>query len=196
MTGTEGDDALAHRRDYFDAQYQTDPDPWGFDTSPYERRKYDLTIAALDRPRYRRGVEPGCANGALTGRLAERCDELIAHDIVPAALERARRRLGGHDQVELVEASFPRFWPAGTGDLVVWSEVAYYLTDDGLDVALGGLERWLEPGGTLVAVHWTGPTDYPRPGASVLPWLDASGLVDRRTTVIDTDFDLGVFIRC
>ena len=32
---------------YFDALYAVDDDPWGFATSPYERAKYDRTLAAL-----------------------------------------------------------------------------------------------------------------------------------------------------
>ncbi len=38
---------LAHTEGYFEAQYATDPDPWGFETAWYERRKYALTMAAF-----------------------------------------------------------------------------------------------------------------------------------------------------
>ena len=47
---------------YFGRLFRTESDPWGFDTSPYEAAKYDATLAALPRPRYRRAVEVGCAN--------------------------------------------------------------------------------------------------------------------------------------
>lgn len=59
----------------------------------YERRKYALTLAALPRAHYRRAFEPGCANGALSELLAERCDELFCCDLVEATVERARQRL-------------------------------------------------------------------------------------------------------
>lgn len=36
--------------DYFASMYARDPDPWGFDTTWYERRKYALTLAALPAP--------------------------------------------------------------------------------------------------------------------------------------------------
>ena len=63
---------------YFEEIYSRAEDPWHFETSWYERRKYELTMAALPRERYRRAFEPGCANGALTERLASRCDERVA----------------------------------------------------------------------------------------------------------------------
>jgi len=62
---------LAMHDAYFVRMYATDPDPWGFDSSWYEQRKYALTLAALPERRYERAVEPGCANGALTALLAD-----------------------------------------------------------------------------------------------------------------------------
>ncbi len=186
--------ALTHRRGYFDDLYRRDVDPWSFETSWYERRKRDITIAALPAERYRRGVEPGCSIGVLTDRLAERADELIAFDFVPDAVQSARERVR-HPNVTLVEAAFPLYWPAGRGDLVVWSEVAYYLTDSGFDLAMDGLERWLEPGGHLVAVHYTGATDYPRTGAEVAARIEHHPQFERLTTVIDPNFELAVWQR-
>ena len=162
----------SHHHRYFADLYRADRDPWDFETSWYEQRKYDLTVAALPRRRYRRGLEPGCANGALTERLAARCDRLDAFDFVDDVVARARSRLRPHPHVTVHDAHFPEFWSGGTGDLLVWSEVGYYLTDAGLAVASAGLRRWLEPSGTVVAVHYTGATDYPRTGEAVHRWID------------------------
>ena len=186
--------ALTHRRTYFDDVYRNDHDPWAFETSWYERRKRDITMAVLPNPRYRRGVEPGCSIGTLTERLAERVDELIAFDFVTEAVQAARRRIDRAD-VTIVEAVFPVYWPAGTGDLVVWSEVAYYLTDSGFDLAMNGLERWLEPGGHLVAVHYTGVTDYPRTGRQVATRIEQHPALQRLTAFTDPDFELAVWER-
>lgn len=185
----------SHDHRYFTELYRADDDPWGFDTRWYERRKHDLTLAALPRARYRRGVEPGCANGAITERLADRCDQLDAFDMVPEAVARARQRLSRRANVTVHEATFPEHWPAGTGDLVVWSEVGYYLTDAGLEVAAAGLRRWLEPGGTLVAVHYTGTTDYPRTAEAVHRWLDAFAFLQPTTRLDDEQFQLRVWTR-
>ncbi len=184
-----------HDPAYFTGMYAAADDPWGFDSRWYERRKYALTVAALPRDRYRRAVEPGCANGALTELLADRCDELHSFDLVPAVAARARARLQGRPHVHVAQGTFPDRWPPGTGDLVVWSEVAYYLADTAARRAIDGLDAWLEAGGDLVAVHWTGPTDYPRPGAEIGPWLDAVPFLDRTTTLTDPSFSLGVWRR-
>lgn len=181
--------------EYFDAMYAGHEDPWGFDDRWYEQRKYALTLAALPQRTYRRCFEPGCANGALTERLAERCAEVVAADFVHATVERARRRLGHLDHVTVACEPFPEWWPAGHGDLVIWSEIAYYLTEAGAADAITGLQGWLRPGGDLVAVHYLGDTNYPRPGASIAPWLDEQPFLDRIVEHREGQFELAVWRR-
>jgi len=182
-------------RSYFERLYGQSPDPWGFDTLWYERRKYALTVATLPLERYRRAVEPGCANGALTELLAPRCDELIAYDMIDEAVLRATERLHALSHVEVRRERFPQWWPSGTGDLVVWSEIAYYLDEQDGERALTGLDRFLEPGGHLAAVHYTGTTNYPRRGVDIAPWLDGVGFLQRLVTHRDATFELGVWER-
>ena len=187
--------ALSHDRRYFDSMYGSDADPWGFDTRFYERRKYELTLAALPRRRYARAVEPGCANGAFTEMLAERCDELFAFDFVEDAVARTRQRLASSAHVTVERADFPTWWPTGTGDLVVWSEVGYYLTDRGFTTAIAGLEQWLRPGGHLVAVHYTGETDYPLSGAETHRLLDGVPFLRSVFAAVDEQFVMQVWGR-
>lgn len=186
---------LHHDRAYFEAMYSEQPDPWGFDVRWYERRKYALTLAALPRQSYRRGYEPGCANGSLTALLADRCDTLIAAELLDDVATRARRRLADRANVEIVTGSLPSYWPEGTGDLVVWSEIAYYLTASGAAEAAERLHAWLEPGGDLVAVHYTGATNYPRGGADVAAWLDGFAFLERIVSHEDAEFELAVWRR-
>lgn len=182
-------------REYFDAMYGSDDDPWGFDRSAYEQRKYALSMALLPQPRYRRALEPGCANGALTERLADRCDEVVAFDFMDGPVDRARRRLAPLGNVEVRLEAFPTYWPAGGGDLVVWSEIAYYLDEHGARRATDGLAEWLDPGGTLLAVHYTGATNYPRTGHSITTWLDSVRWLERTSHLVDERFEAGVWTK-
>ncbi len=184
---------MAH--DYFDAMYADDSDPWRFDTSWYERRKYQIALSLLPRQRYRRALEPGCSIGSFTELLATRCDELVAFDFHEPSVVNARDRLADAPQVHVRHETFPGFWPEGTGDLVVWSEVAYYLNTRGASRAIAGLQNWLEPGGDLLAVHYTGATNYPRPGAEIATWLDSVGWLERTVECIDPSFEAGVWTR-
>lgn len=146
---------------YFEDLYGRDPDPWRFATSGYERAKYAATLAALPRPRYSRALEVGCSIGVLTAQLAGRCDELLAVDVVEAALARARERCRDLPAVAFERMRLPGEMPPGRFDLILLSEVAYYW--DRADVALAAerLRDALEPGGDLLLVHWTGETNYP-----------------------------------
>ncbi len=146
---------------YFDGLYARDPDPWRFASSPYEREKYDRTLAALPRPRYRRGFEVGCSIGVLTAQLAQRCDELLAVDVAERALAQARHRCAGAPALTLAQMRVPDELPAGSFDLVVLSEVLYYLSPPDIRRTVAFLELALLEGGDVVLVHWTGPTDYP-----------------------------------
>ena len=173
--------------------YSSKDDPWGFDERWYEQRKYAVAMAALPRERYERAFEPGCANGALTELLAARCESVVAAELLPDVAERARTRLSGHEGVSVEVGEFPGTWPDGTGDLVVWSEIAYYLTEPGCETALERLASWLRAGGDLVAVHWLGETNYPRPGSAIADWLDAVPTLDRLVSHVDEEFELGVW---
>lgn len=144
--------------DHFEALYRADPDPWEFATSPYEREKYAHTVAALGARRYGRGLELGCSIGILTRQLAAHCEALVACDAAPTALAAARARVATLGHVQVVRAVLPRDIPPGRWDLVVASEVLYYLDRRDLELTLDRLEAVLLPGGVLLAVHWTQPT--------------------------------------
>jgi predicted TPR repeat methyltransferase len=113
-------------RSYFEEIYRDHADPWEFDTSAYEQRKYAVTVASLPRSRYRAAYEPGCSIGVLTELLATRCDRLLSSDIIASVLRRAEDRLRGHTHVWFEERSILDQWPCGPFDLVVLSKIAYY----------------------------------------------------------------------
>jgi predicted TPR repeat methyltransferase len=135
---------------FFADLYAENPDPWNFETSAYEQAKYDATIAALESKRFANGLELGCSIGVLTARLADVTDALLAIDVADQALERAKARDLGNVTFERREV--PEEYPEATFDLVVASEVLYYLDEPAFDATCHAIERSLR--GTLLAVHW------------------------------------------
>jgi SAM-dependent methyltransferase len=154
--------------DRFERLYEHSADPWDYETSAYERDKYADTLAALPRWRAVRALEVGCSIGVFTQQLAERCERLVAIDFAELALARARKRSAGLINVQLLHASFPEQAPAGPWDLVVCSEVLYYLDEPALHEAMSWLTQQLCSGASVVAVSWRGRgADEPMHGDDV-----------------------------
>lgn len=177
--------------DYFTRMYDGSPDPWGFRTRWYERRKRDLTLAALTRPSYRRAFEPGCSIGMLTRLLGQRCSRLVASDVDPRALTAAAAAVADQEHVTVERLRVPDEWPDGAFDLVVVSELGYYLSGAELHRLFDRVADSLEPGGTLLLCHWRHPVaDYPRLGDSVHANALAHGGLVPAVHVQDQDFVL------
>lgn len=157
MTATEPPLVPPADADHFEARFRADPDPWDTAVSPYEREKYDRTLTACGPGPFPRALELGAGNGGFSARLAGRCGVLSTIDFSPTAVLLARERLEGLPNVEVAEGTIPDDLPRGKGyDLVVASEVLYYLPDDAFRRTVDRLPRLLRPGGRLVAVHWSG----------------------------------------
>jgi cyclopropane fatty-acyl-phospholipid synthase-like methyltransferase len=141
--------------EHFERLAQESPDPWDYETSPYEQAKYRRTLAALPR-KTGRTLELGCSVGVFTALLAPRCESLLAVDFSPTALAQARRRLEGAGNVELAERRLPEQTPAGPFETIVCAEILYYWSPALVREGLTRMEAALAPGGTLLAVHWRG----------------------------------------
>ncbi|MCT1873801.1 bifunctional PIG-L family deacetylase/class I SAM-dependent methyltransferase [Brevibacterium luteolum] len=150
---------FVHRSAGFDDLYRHADDPWSVGQRWYERRRAGLIMAMLPKPRFGRVFEPGCSIGMLSEQLAGRCEELICADVVPAAVHAARQRLrasGAGASVE-VRCAGIEDWPAGSFDLIVFSELAYYLSDASFHGFLASAAASLRPGGVVLAAHWRHP---------------------------------------
>lgn len=144
----------------FDRIHTGTTDPWGFRDRWYERRKRAATLAALPRERFSRGLEVGCSIGVLTADLAPRCDRLVATDVSETALGLAAGTVaaaGVDDVVELKRLRVPAAWPEGAFDLVVISEVGYYLTAAGLELLADRILASLTADGVVLLCHWRHP---------------------------------------
>lgn len=153
------------RSTYFAQLYHDSADPWQVRKRWYEERKRALLLACLPQQRYRKAYEPGCGNGELTAALAQRCEYLLAADMSEQALQLAQRRLadaGLDGKVHFEQHRLPQAWPRqGLGmekfDLIVISEIAYYLSPDELAQVAEQCAASLADGGSIVLCHWRAP---------------------------------------
>ena len=146
-------------REVFEDLYLRSADPWEFEDSFYEHRKRALSLAMLPRPHFRSVFEPGCSIGVLTRELAARADAVTATDISERALELARRRLAGAPHVTLTQGAVPQDWPEGRFDLVVVSEIGYFLQHSDLRELAARTEASLTDDGVLLLCHWRHPNE-------------------------------------
>lgn len=185
---------MSLHRGYFDELYAADADPWGFRTRWYEQRKYALTVAALPRARYEAAFEPGCSIGVLTGLLAPRCTRLLAIDPARAAVLTARESLAAQRHVTVAAGAVPADWPDGSFDLIVFSELGYYLDAAALARTVALAAGALAPDGDLVAVHWRPRVPaYACSGDEVHDVLRVHPALTRVVAHADEDFLLEVF---
>jgi SAM-dependent methyltransferase len=181
---------------YFDALYADCDDPWGFRSRWYERRKRQLTLAMLPRERYRHAFEPGCAIGELSAQLALRCDRLLAADLNETAVRLTGERVVNLSNVCVERRNVPNQWPTGSFDLIVLSELAYYLGGQDLERLAECIGRTLSADGTLLACHWRRAfNEAAQTAAHVHGWLDAHCGLTRLAHYEDADLLLDVWTR-
>lgn len=186
---------------HFDELYEQSADPYSFATRWYERRKYAVSMALLPWARYRSGFEPGCSIGELTALLAPRCETLLSCDGAAAAVTTAKARTAEFSQVNVEQRTVPDDWPQNTGpgarfDLIVLSELLYYLSDEDLARTVGLAVDSLAPGGTLLAVHWRRPVAFhPQTGDQAHAALAARPELTLRADHREPDFLAQVYLR-
>ena len=181
-------------REYFEGLYAQSYDPWNFETSEYERKKYERTLEALGGRRFERALEAGASIGVFTEMLAARCDELLAVDVSERAVAEARKRLSGREHVRVERRTLPEEMPHGPFDLIVASEVLYYFTREEMLATLEAFERELAPGGVLLAVHWRRETrTYPLQGDEVHELLREHTRLHNNKTIVEQDYRLDLF---
>ncbi|KVV04310.1 MULTISPECIES: class I SAM-dependent DNA methyltransferase [Pseudomonas] len=144
---------------FFDQLYADNSDPWAFRERWYEQRKRAVTLASLPRQHYPAIFEIGCANGELSAGLAQRTGALLACDAAARAVDLARQRLSHCAHVQVHQSRVPEQWPEHRFDLIVISEVAYYLDAQALKDVLERAINSLAPDGHLLACHWRPPIE-------------------------------------
>lgn len=158
----------AEARVWFDKLW-ANGDPWDLEANPYEIAKYEAQTALLDQDlgpgrRYGKALEIGCAAGAFTRRLGQRCDSVLGIDIAQPAIATARERnASANVSYEVANAME---WLGqireGQWDLVTCAETLCYLgwLYPFFDVAwfARSLYEGTKPGGRLLLANTCGGT--------------------------------------
>lgn len=180
----------------FESLYGQDEDPWGYRTRSYEQEKYQATLEACGPGPFRSALELGASIGVFSAMLAPRCRQLTTVDGAPTAVHAAERLLRGQPGVRVLLGTIPEAIPTQAADLVVASEILYYLAQSELAATFARISKLLSGGGRLVAVHWR-PSGSDRPVSAEtvhaalrsLEWLNE---IDDRST---SDYLLNVYER-
>jgi 2-polyprenyl-3-methyl-5-hydroxy-6-metoxy-1,4-benzoquinol methylase len=149
---------------HFERLYAERADPWNLSNSDYETQKYAATLEALPAARFQNAVEVGCSIGTLTEKLAGRCDKILGLDFVETPLASARIRCAGMAGVEFRRMTVPGEWPAGLFDLIILSEVLYFMSIEDLNRLAQRCEASLMQAGVVMLVNWRGANDGSLPG--------------------------------
>lgn len=137
----------------FEQIYAAEQDPWNY-ASPYEQTKYEQTLDFLPSGKIRHALELACSEGRFTTQLAPRVGCLIAADISEVALARARERCREYHNIEYTRLDITRDDLPGHMDLIVCSEVLYFVSErHRLHEVAEKLTAALERGGVLLMAH-------------------------------------------
>ncbi|WP_293125888.1 SAM-dependent methyltransferase [Microcoleus sp. bin38.metabat.b11b12b14.051] len=144
---------------FFDETFQGSPDPWEYTSNFYEISKFRATIRALPKLQFKNALEIGCAIGVITQQLAPKCDRLLSVDCSEVGLEEARKRCANLPQVQFEKMQIPQQFPTKKFDLILFSEIGYYLTTEDLRETQEKIIESLLPGGYLLIVHYRFPVE-------------------------------------
>lgn len=187
-------------KDHFQQLYRQDADPWKVRQRWYEQRKRGLLLACLPAQRYRRAYEPACGNGELTAALAQRAEQVLAADLSEEAVRLTGQRLRREAEsdaarVTVCRQQLPADWPTGERfDLIVISELAYYLDEAELLQLRQHCEDALTDSGTLALCHWRRPCADRRYGTDEAHALfDAAPRLHRIVRHEEDDFLLDIW---
>jgi O-antigen/teichoic acid export membrane protein/2-polyprenyl-3-methyl-5-hydroxy-6-metoxy-1,4-benzoquinol methylase len=155
-------DTPASGRAELDSTFAQRRDPWDFETNELRgRKRYVWEAQMLDavrgKTRFPQALEVGCAEGAFTEVLEGRCESLLAVDISPVALARARERQPWADHVRFDQwdlRSLQNGPLPGSFDLIVVVHALNYIRRPSyLRAVRARLVEGLRPGGYLLVAN-------------------------------------------
>ena len=133
----------------------------------------------------------------MTRLLAPRCDAVLAVDLVEQPLIAARAACADQPWVRFLRMRVPGGWPDRTFDLIVLSEVLYFLSPADIAAVADRSADSLAPGGVVLLVNWRGRSDDPCTGeeAASLFIQRTQGLLEPQTHLEDVGYRLDLLVR-
>ena len=150
LKDSTGSDRTNHEIEHSKVLAQSDPELiWNWDTPAGRlraKRRADLIIHGSKIGQGVKALEIGCGTGLFTEMFAQSGVNLLAVDISPDLLEKARKRNLPSDRVLFVEKRFENCDIDGPFDAVIGSSVLHHLD---IETALKKIYGLLKPGGFM-----------------------------------------------
>lgn len=157
--------------EHFETLYRGDNDPWGARDSAYEIEKRAALLEALGEERGESALEFGCGEGHISAALKDHFRTVAGFDLDPNIVARAQARHGEPGRVSFAVARMPGDFPDIRFDLLVLSEMLYFLTEPEIETLLSEACRHAKPDARLALVNYLGPTETPLSGDDAADFL-------------------------
>jgi len=121
------------------------------------------------------GIELGCGEGFLSAMLLENgVAEMLGIDLEPAIVERAVATHGALPGARFRQGRMPEDFPAEPFDLLVLSEMLYFLREREIAALAERASAGARSGALCLLVNYLGPTETPLGGNDAADILRAS----------------------
>jgi 2-polyprenyl-3-methyl-5-hydroxy-6-metoxy-1,4-benzoquinol methylase len=153
----------------FNRFYWLDGDPFGAKNAKYELSKQDRLLDLISKREKYNALDVGCGNGFFSRRIAEHCEHLHGIDFSSQAIRLAQANCEEHLNISLAEQDIRSFQTSSSFDLIICSEVLYYLQGTELDDVVRNLHSISAPGAWLGLV---GRAEAQLVPASLQKWFE------------------------
>lgn len=159
------------------------PDPWGRQRHTSD---VDAALSLLPDARYGTCLDVGTGLGHYAERIGPVCEQVIAIDVCPAAIARARARLHAIPNLDFQTRNIRRFTGASEPfDLIILGDVLYYLGDrefpNEFDHIVGKIVSFLSPGGRILMSHYVSSDRPEREVSAYTAAFERRGLTIERS---------------
>jgi len=144
-----------NRRYEFERLYLETPDPWNYQSSEYERRKYEYVLACALKCRSANtsALEVGCSVGVFSRMLADHFQRITAIDLSKEALAAASHYNRDARNARFIHSDLQSFDADEQYDVIFCAEILYYVAEKDVEIVCQRLEKLLSARGIIVLVN-------------------------------------------